>query len=535
MARLNLRTLATEIANIGNDPYHFVYMGILRPQEVIAPRDGVRTNYELFDKVENDCHAGAVLQKRKMAVIARPFRVNPGGKRRIDKLAAEEVQRQLEGLGYLQNSEVVVQAPGFDSLTLNMLDGILKGFSVSEIMWERRGNRIVAAEARQKPQERFVFKALDGPQGGYELRLLTRDNLYEGEQLPPRKFVVFSYGSKIGNPYGLGLGLKLYWPVWFKRQGMTFWLQFLERYASPTPVATYAPGTPELERKKILNALASLAQGSPAAFPDGANPSFLEAGHSGTDAYHTIMGYLDEEISKAVLGETMTTNHKGAGSGQALGMVHNEVRTELTKADADLQCGALNVTLCRWITELNFPGAAIPTVERVFEDKVDQASTATAWNEMVAVGYRPKIEEVKRVFGEDWEPIPAAPTPAAGPGGDNTVRGQVAVKPGEGGEGGAQGDNGGPTGQFAEAIPGAEGPDKLIPWVEQVVAAAAPSVNGMVEEVRVLVKKAKSLEDLRDSLLEAFPKLDAAAFAEVMQKAMVLGHLAGRYDVAKGA
>lgn len=539
MAAVNLRALASEIANLGNDPFHYTYMGILRPQEVIQHSDGTRNNYELFDKVENDCHAGAVLQKRKMAVIARPWRVTPGGKRAIDKQAAQEVEKQLRGLGFLANTEVVAQAPGFDQFTVNQLDAVNKGFSVNEIMWERRGNRVVAAEARPKGQDRFVFKALDGKQGGYELRMLTRNSLLEGEPVPPRKFVVFSYGSKIGNPYGLGLGLKLYWPVWFKRQGITFWLQFLERYASPTPVATYPLGTPQPERDKIIHALSLVSAGSPAIFPEGSIPTLLEANKSGsaTEAYHSILSYLDEEISKAVLGETLTTNHKGVGSGQALGTVHNDVRTELTKADADLQCGCLNVTLARWITELNFPGAAIPIVDRVFEDALDQEKTANSWALLGPLGFKPTIQEVQRVFGEGFVEAPPTPPPAA------------AAAPGEKPKPGQPGaeitnavathpeDNGQQLGaEFADGTgPRREGPEKMEPWVDEVINAAAPALKGMVEEVRAIVSSAKSLEGLRDSLLNAFPDLDAAAFAEVMQKAIVVGNLAGRYEVLKGA
>ncbi|MCC7283481.1 MAG: DUF935 family protein, partial [Acetobacteraceae bacterium] len=81
--------------------------------------------------------------------------------------------------------------------------------------------RIVARDPR-----RFAFR--DAGQGEPELRLLTREAPIDGIALPGRKFIVHRHGGRYGSPWGLGLGQRLFWPVFFKRQGIGFWLGAIE-------------------------------------------------------------------------------------------------------------------------------------------------------------------------------------------------------------------------------------------------------------------------------------------------------------------
>jgi phage gp29-like protein len=54
------------------------------------------------------------------------------------------------------------------------------------------------------------------------------------------------------------------------------------------------------------------------------------------------------------LGQTLTTETSDTGA-YALGRVHNEVRMDIVKADADALCEALNRQAVRWICDFNFP------------------------------------------------------------------------------------------------------------------------------------------------------------------------------------
>ena len=62
--------------------------------------------------------------------------------------------------------------------------------------------------------------------------------------MPDRKFWTISTGAEHSDePYGVGLARSLYWPVWFKRNNVQFWLIFLEKFGMPTVAALVNAGT----------------------------------------------------------------------------------------------------------------------------------------------------------------------------------------------------------------------------------------------------------------------------------------------------
>jgi len=86
--------------------------------------------------------------------------------------------------------------------------------------------------------------------------------------------------------------------------------------------------------------------------PDGMVVELLEATRAGSiDTYEKLARYMDEQISVAVLGETMTTGAQAGGVGGSQAGVHNEVRKEIAQADADLLSETLNNTLVKFMAE----------------------------------------------------------------------------------------------------------------------------------------------------------------------------------------
>jgi len=384
--------LKTEIATVEKDPFNLLFNGLMRPNDSTLATRGASKGLRIYDEIERDCHAFSVLQKRKLALIARPVLVEAASNSLRDRKARDGV-------------EAFLNAINFDQVCLDLLDATLKGFSAAEIMW-RVGNGIIDVEKiLPKDQRRFVF---DKDQ---TLRLITRTDLTKGDAMPERKFIVHRYGAKDGNPYGLGLGTRLFWPVFFKRQGIQFWLTFADKFGSPTAVGKYPPGAGKPEQDKLLDALAALANDSGVIIPEGMKIEFLEAARSGSvDTYETLCRYMDEEISKAVLGETLSTSMGKSGGSFAASNTHNEVRLELTKADADLLSDTLNATLVKWFCEFNFPGAQPPKVSRDFSEPEDLVARATTDKTVCEMGFKPTLKYIRETYGEGWEE--ATPNPA---------------------------------------------------------------------------------------------------------------------------
>ncbi len=144
-------------------------------------------------------------------------------------------------------------------------------------------------------------------------RLKTPENSIEGEELPARKFLVHRFGADGNNAYGLGLGAILFWHVLFKREGVTFWMCLMEKFASPTPFGKYPVGTPKSEQDKLLNSLLAMIQQGALVAPIGTEVEFLEAQRAGDAGYEKWCRFWDEQTSEVVLGSTLSTSVKGEG------------------------------------------------------------------------------------------------------------------------------------------------------------------------------------------------------------------------------
>lgn len=381
-----------EIATIDRDFTKFTFGNVLVNEDATLITRGQGKGLRIYDELERDTHCYSDLQKRKLAVIGRPWTVTPASETAIDQRAAEIVESQLKALN-------------FDALTLDMLDATLKGFAVGEVMWEARGSELVAARVIARDQRRFVFDR------DYRPRLLTRANLVMGEELPERKFIVYSFGAKDGSPYGLGLGHRLFWPVFFKRQGVGFWLTFADKFGSPTALGKYPNGANRSDQDKLLAALQAIAREVGVIVPEGMEIELLEAARSGSvDTYERLVRYMDEQISECVLGGSITTTPKATGMGSGVADAQNECRKEIARADADLLSGTLVQTLVRWIVEYNVPGAALPKVWRDFEDEEDLEKRSKVDKTLSEMGYEPEsVDYINETYGGKW--VKKAPPP----------------------------------------------------------------------------------------------------------------------------
>ncbi len=380
------KVLKQEIASIEKDILYPTWDGILRNQDPTLLSRGGGKGLLIYEELERDPHCYAVIQKRKMAVVNRRWEVTAASEKRVDKKAAELIEVQLKSIN-------------FDHICLCLLDAILKGYAVGEVMWSNSDEGITVDRIIPRDQRRFTFAS------DYSLRLLTQRNLWKGELVPDRKFITHSFGAKDGSPFGLGLGSRLFFPVFFKRQGITFWLTFCDKYGSPTAIGKYQPNATLEQQQKLLGALQAIAQDAGVIIPEGMDISLLEAARSGTiDTYEKLCRYFDEQISEAVLGETLSTNVGSTGS-YAASSTHNDVRLELAKADADLLSDTLNRTLIKWIVELNIPEAKSPTIWRIFDEQEDLNSRVNRDKTLFDMGFKLKIESVVEIYGDHYEVV----------------------------------------------------------------------------------------------------------------------------------
>jgi|GEM_PF-1722036 len=449
---LSTRSLYSEIAIPALDPRigaYPVYGGNrLTPDDDTLKTRSEGRGYKVYRDILKDCHAFAVLQKRILAVVKRERIVEPGGTRAIDRKASDALTEALDNLSptpsRANNRCIIDIEKGFDSASFFLLMAIFYGWATSEIVWEKRGKLIVPAALKSRSQDRFIFSLNTDKRGmptpGYEMRLLTPNNLFDGEPLPARKFIVHQFWAEDGNPYGWGLASRLFWPVYFKRHLARFALSYADRYGSPTLVGKYPAGQANI-RSSILEAFKAFSQETGIAIPKEAEIEFSQPSGDGTALYTGLMDYFDREISKCVLGETGSTDQQGDGGSRARDQVGNEIRVDISKADADLLSETLNHTLCRWFTELNFPDAKPPKIWRAFpelKEQEDLSQRATRESSIVSfMGLKPSREYIEEIYGlplEEEEKEPGlqdrlgqafAPEPNSEPEGESPDEGNL--------------------------------------------------------------------------------------------------------------
>ncbi len=371
----------------------YTHMLMDNPDSVLQQRG---RDMRLYDELLRDDQVKPCFQQRRLAVTQAEWEVEPASESSEDKAAADFIREQLQNIR-------------FDDTTDKMLFGIYYGYSVAECLWATDGSRITLDDIKVRERSRFRFD-LDG-----DLRLITVDNPH-GEHLPDNKFWVFSAGADHNdNPYGLGLAHYLYWPTFFKRNGIKFWLIFLEKFGMPTAAAKLPPGQAQdpIERDKALAALDAIQSDSGIVIPDNVVIELIEAARSGTADYETLCQRMDKAISKIILSQTMTTDD---GSSRSQAEVHQNVLQSVIKSDADLVCESFNRQVVTWLTEWNFPNANPPRVWRNTEPEEDLMARAERDNKISSLGYEPTEDYITEIYGAGWKKKQSSPLPPSGKG-----------------------------------------------------------------------------------------------------------------------
>lgn len=496
-----------EIASAGNG--RDITRGYLPDNLIMAAGDTVLAakggDYSIYEDIARDDQVKTCRQQRELALIAKEWGVEPGDSSRKAKKAADRLEAFLDRLAW-------------DDKTQKMLSGVLYGFAVGEILWATDGFEITIADIKVRNRSRFGFL----PSG--ELRLRTLSNQMDGEALPPGKFWAFACGADHDDePYGLGLGHYLYWPVFFKKNGIKFWLQFLEKFGQPTAVGKYPAGATDPEKNRLLQALSAIQSSTAIRIPEGMAIELLEATRSGTADYTALYDRMNAAISKVYLGHSAgadSTPGKLGGEDNA-----GEVREDLIKADADLVCGSFNRTVAKWLTWYNDGhGVAPPQVWRKTEPPEDLQAAASKDKTLFDMGFKPTIKYITETYGEGYEEnanVGALEQPNQNNVGrisDSVIRQDDENNPPE-------------PAQFAEADD--IDPTSIDSQTEQLSQEAGASVKAMVDQIAAFAEQAESLEALRDKLLASYGDLDSEKLTNVMAMGFAAAELSGRFDVSE--
>jgi phage gp29-like protein len=448
---------------------------------------------------EKDLHYLSVLGTRKRQVAQLEITVDAASDSADDAANAELVENFL-------------QRDCLEDELVDVLDAVGKGYSLVEIVWDMSERQWMPGRLEWRDQRWFELDRVDGRTP----RLRTAG---PPEDLPPFKYVRHFHKSKSGLPIRGGLARAVAWCYLFKNYDIKDWVAFAEIYGQPFRVGKYHPtATPE-ERKTLLRAVASLGADAAAIIPEGMTIEFLKAEQQGSvTLYQGLAEYLDLQISKGVLGQTLTTEVKQGSLAAA--QVHDAVRGDIESSDAKQLAATINRDLVRPLVDLNRgPQQAYPRLRIGRAEAVDVPKLTAAVTSLVPFGLRVSTKEMRDKIGlREPEPdeevlTPPAPTPAFNRDG---------APPADGAD------------KTTAAAQDAHPRDTADALTDQLDRVARGAVDSMIGELRALVEGATSLQDVADGLLRARPDLKPDALAALLRQALAVAELAGRSDIVDG-
>jgi len=505
-----IRRLWTETVASGLTPGKLVQ--ILR-----SAADGDASEYLTLaeEMEERDPHYASVLGTRKRALSGLDVTVESASDDGQDVERADAVR-------------ALTKRPDFDFLIEDLLDSLGKGYSVVEILWDRSSTRWEPHYEWRDPHW-FRFDRTSGR----EVRLLTEEAQAEGVPLAPYKFLVHKHRLKSGIPIRCGLAFLVAWAYMFKAYTIKDWIAFIETFGMPVRLGRYGQNASKDDIAVLVRAVANIGTDAGAVLPESMQIEFPESSNkaSSVGVYDAMVQWLDRQVSKAVLGQTMTSDD---GSSLAQAKIHNDVRLDILRADAKQVAATLNRDLVRPYIDLNFgppPSGIYPELCLPVPEPEDINLLVNALEKLVPLGLKVEASVIRDKLGipDPEEGAELLTAPAAPPSVPNKEENPPAKEPEEKAANRAKAAP--KTTNEEEPQDESDLPDLQ---AEALAKTAGPGMDAMIDQLRAMVDAAESLEGLRDSLAKAYPALDSKQFADAMAEAMTSAHFGGRWELLEG-
>ena len=260
--------------------------------------------YDLYTDILLDAHLSSVIDKRKNAVLSSSVEFQRNGK--PDDAINEQIL-----------------SPWFYRCVSDILDARFWGFSLLQFY---KNNEWIDYDLVPRKHVEPIRRLI-----------LSRQTDIQGISWNEFSDLLF-----VGRDADLGLLAKAAPWVIYKRNTTADWAQFSEVFGMPIQEYIYDTDD-EDARERALQDANSI--GSLATFIHGKDTELQlrEAGNKtgSADVYERLVERCNSEISKLILGNTLTTESSDNGT-QALGTVHKKVEESVAKADREYVLKVLN-------------------------------------------------------------------------------------------------------------------------------------------------------------------------------------------------
>lgn len=446
------------------------------------------------DIEERDLHYAAVLGTRKRAVAQLPVTVE----------AASDDAEHIRHADFIRDW---LKGGALDEALFDILDALGKGFSVHEIDWRTEPGMIVPERFIYRPQRWFALDKADGE------TVLLREGVTR-QALAPHKFFVHRHPSKSGTLIRSGLARLASWAWMYKSFTLRDWAIFVQNYGAPLRLGRYGPESSKEDREVLWSAVANIAGDCAAIVPKGMEIEFVEVAglKEGATLFQGRADWMDRQISKAVLGQTTTTD--AVSGGHAVAQEHRLVQEDIERADARMVSTSITRHVVHPIIAFNFgPQDRYPVLRIGRPDETPLKEVVDAVHKLVPLGLRVEGSEIRDRLGlsdpsegsellapkaAPAQPAPVVPEPAA----QSALRRLISRHVTE------------PEPEIVDAL------------TERLAEDARGAMAGLTAEIQRAFDEAADMPDLARRL--AALQLDPTQLAEAMGRGLALAHLVGQ-------
>jgi phage gp29-like protein len=473
---------------------------------------------ELAETIEErDLHYIGVLGTRRRSVAQIDITVEAASDAPADVAMADMVR------DWLDRDELA------DEL-FDILDAIGKGYSFTEIIWDSSMGQWQPKRLEYRDPRWFRFQRHD---------LATPLMLDENGQevaLPAYKFIYSTIKAKSGLALRGGLARSAAWAWMFKAFTQRDWAIFTQTYGQPLRLGKYQSGANEEDRNTLFRAVANIAGDCAAIIPAGMEIEFVETMSVGStsELYERRCDWLDKQTSKAVLGQTATTDAVTGGLGS--GKEHRQVQEDIERADAKALSAILNRDLVRpWIDLEYGPQRRYPRVKIARPESEDLKALAEAWGPMIDRGVRIGQSAVRNRFGmpepKDGDdlmrptgkidaPAPPVTDPSASNPPIKRQSGEIKRVDALPGMLPALQAEEAPVGVKPEGVP----VDALTARLQM---EAEPEMGRFMAQIEAMLAAAGSLEEFGEMVRTSFDKIDTKVLAVILGNGILAAERAG--------
>jgi len=516
--------------------------GLLPDPDVVLQKAGL-TAATYYDLMADSHVAGSVMQ-RKSRVKRMKLTILSGkpGDAKADAARdmVEEQFSKIERLPEVVNE--ILDAPFYGATYLELF------YNRLPITSDRPNGQIVLQNVMAKPFEWFVYNE----DGILKAKSVNQSWGFDLVDLPPNKFVAVVNEGSYRNPYGERAAKRCFWPYQFKKGGLRFWAEFLEKYGMPFLRGKMNSKASDTDLTNFHNDLAGMIRNGVVVTRSEGDETIdvIEANGkaSSTDAYKSYKNSMNIEISKAILGETLTIENSESGS-QAATETHLTVLESIQDEDRAMVERTLK-KIGRIVTDLNFGvEVACPVMSLIDQKELnkDLAERDGLLTEKIGVRFTEDyIARAYRLKEDDFEIVEPAAPGALGqgfPAGDGEGEGEdrePAARPSPGAaqteREGAQGrrstfqDKGGAQ-EFGEAFTLQKGIDKFIDGSIERMSYLSDDLKAKISEI---LKTSETYEEMTVRLATLNNVIDASTFAKMFSDSLNIAYYVGDDGVRKG-